>query len=45
MRTTSVDASSATLTLPRTPGVIALAHDLKILSSRLIRVAKKLSQH
>jgi hypothetical protein len=45
MRTASVDVSSATLRLARTPGVVVLARDLKILSSRLIRVAKRLSKH
>ena len=37
--------SSSTLTLPRTPGVIALGYDLKVLISLLIRVANRLCTH
>lgn len=41
MRTVSVAGSAATVTLPRTPGVILLAHQLKTLISFLIRLANK----
>jgi hypothetical protein len=37
--------AAATLILPRTPGVIMLAHDLRIMISLLIRVVKGLSKH
>jgi hypothetical protein len=45
MRTVSIAVPSATFARPRTPGVILLAHDLKILISRLSRVATKPRKH
>ena len=42
MRTASIADSSKTLKCPRTPGLILLAHDLKILITRLKRDAKRL---
>jgi hypothetical protein len=30
---------------PRKPGIVLLAHDLKILIDRLARIAKKLQRH
>jgi hypothetical protein len=45
MRSASIAASSKTLMHPRTPGLILLARDLKILIARLTRRAKKLYKH
>jgi hypothetical protein len=42
MQATFSHVSKATLLCPRTPGVIYLAHDLVVLISRLIGIAKKL---
>jgi hypothetical protein len=45
MRTASIAVSSAHFAHARTPGVVWLAHDLKILFSAVIRVTKKPSNH
>jgi len=42
---TSIADSSGALKHSRTPGLILLAHDLKILIARLIREAKRLYKH
>ena len=45
MRTTFIAVPSAALMRPRTPGVILLAHDFKMLLSGVIRFTKKLYGH
>jgi len=40
-----IPVSSTTLMRVRTAGIVLLAHDLKILISRLIRVVKRLCRH
>jgi hypothetical protein len=45
MRSASIAVPSATFARARTPGVVLLARDLKILVSRLSRVATRLRKH
>jgi hypothetical protein len=42
MRTFTVIGATATIALPRTPGIILLARELKTLLSRLIYFAKRM---
>jgi len=44
MRTTSIVVPSTPFPRPRTPAVIVLAHDLKMLIHRLSRIAKNAKQ-
>jgi hypothetical protein len=45
MRITMVGMSPQATVRPRTPGVILLAHDLKILICQLIRITQRLRKH